>query len=38
MIRVLAWIAAGLAGGVALDMLVAWVWLSFIHDGHEFPY
>lgn len=37
-IRVCAWIAAGLASGVALDMFVVWIWLSFIHDGHEFPY
>lgn len=38
MIRVCAWIAAGLAGGVVLDLFTVWIWLAFIHDGPEFPY
>lgn len=37
-IRACAWIAAALAAGVVLDLLGAWIWLSFIKDGPEFPY
>jgi hypothetical protein len=37
-IRYCGLIAAGLAGGVVLDLLAVWIWLSFIHDGPEFPY
>lgn len=31
-------IALGIFGGLAVDLLGAWIWLSYIHDGTDFPY
>jgi hypothetical protein len=31
-------VAVGATLGVVIDLAAVWVWLTFIHDGPEFPY